>query len=157
MWMKARSYSDSHVPSVSDVTAYSENWISWWTACQPSWRQGKGWPLPREHDGRTSWGKLTTRGQNGMFILVVSTTWWATSLKSAGDRGAFDEAVDDIRWVLEQLLESVPSPNTLNVPLSPPLTPTEKPVPTAAAATWQARSGGKRQSKPTRKLLESLA
>jgi hypothetical protein len=88
-----------------------------------------------------------------MFIVVMSTTWWATSLESADDRRSFDEAVDDIRWVITQVLESLPAPGTPNIPRNTPPPPgTQKPPP--AAANWFARPEGKRQTKLTRKLLE---
>lgn len=87
----------------------------------------------------------------------MSTTWWAASLKPTDHRDTFDEAVDDIRWVIERILESLPAPASgateAIVDSSPPLD-TQKPTPTA---TWQARGDGKRMSKPSRKLMEALA
>ena len=85
----------------------------------------------------------------------MSTAWWAASLQPTDDRGTFEEAVDDLRWVIEGILDPLPVPRTQGAPQSPtPLPGSGKPVSTAA--TWQARRDGKRQSKPTRKLLESL-
>jgi len=150
--MKGRSYSADDIPFVLDVGAYSKSWILWWTACQPAWRKSTGWPLSREKDTNADWGKLAARGQNGMFMVVMSTTWWATSLESAEDRYLFDEAVDDIRWVIMQVLESLPAPSTPEVPHDiPPPPETCKSIP--AAASWFVRPEGKRQSKLTRKLL----
>jgi len=155
--MKARSFTSDRLPHVSDTGAYGRAWIAWWTACQPSWRQQQGWPLSREQETNTNWGKLAARGQNGIFIVIMSTTWWAASLKPTDQRDTFDEAVDDIQWVIERILESLPTPapkaTEATVGPSMPLG-TRKPTSTA---TWQARGDGKRKSKPSRKLLEALS
>ena len=89
-----------------------------------------------------------------MFIVVMSTTWWVASLKPTDNRGTFDEAVEDIKWVIEQMIEPLllPAPGTTEVAQVPP--PAQCPAPTA---TWQAREDGKRQSKPSLKLLEKLS
>ena len=152
-WMKARSFTPDNLPYVNDTSAYGRAWIAWWTACQPSWRQCEGWPLPKEQGRVANWGKLTARGQNGIFIVVMSTSWWAASLKPTDHRGTFDEAVDDTRWVIEQMIKSLPAPSAVGAG-EDPSPPQGARNPTTA--TWQAREDGKRQSKPSRKLLEAL-
>lgn len=150
--MKARGYKDSDIPYISDVGAYSKAWISWWRACQPSWRQTQEWPLPKEAPIGARWEKLAARGQNGMFIVVMSTTWWAIAIESPDHYRVFDEAVDDVRWVIEQVLNSSSGvTNTSQVP-SPEPSSTD----TAPGATWMKRGDGKRRSKPSRVLLESM-
>ena len=89
-----------------------------------------------------------------MFIVVMSTTWWASSLKPTDDRHPFEEAVDDIRWVIKQILKSLPASGTANTTHdTPPPADAQKSMP--AAAKWSVRPGGKRQPKLTHKLLES--
>jgi len=86
----------------------------------------------------------------------MSTTWWAASLKPTDNRDVFDEAVDDIRWVIEQILEPLekPAPVTTEAAKDPsPPQGVQKSIPTA---TWQARGDGKCQSKPSLRLRESL-
>jgi len=155
IWMKGRSYDAGRLPFVADTNAYGKSWVAWWTACQPTWRQKKGWPLPTEQGNVTNWGKLTARGQNGMFIVIMSTTWWAASLKPTDDRGMLDEAISDVRWVIEQILAPPPAPSTPNITQG--LSPTpgiQEPAP--VTATWLMRPDGKRQPKPSRKLLEGM-
>ena len=155
IWVKGRSLSPDRMPFITDTAAYGEGWIAWWIACQPAWRQGKGWPLPKERGDNVKWGKLGARGQNGMFLVVMSTTWWAASLKPTDDRGTFDGAMDDIRWVILQILEPLPATDAQRATQDPTPPPaSQKPVSTAA--TWQTRTDGKRRSKPSRKLLEAL-
>ena len=125
-------------------------------ACQPSWRQGKAWPLPKEQGENAKWGKLAARGRNGIFIIVMSTTWWADSLKPTDPRGTFDEAMDDIRWVIERIIESLPAPAPGAVEAAENPSPAQGVQKPTSTATWQARGDGKRQSKPSRKLLEAL-
>jgi hypothetical protein len=147
--MKTRSYGADHIPHVDDINLYHKSWISWWEACQPPWCRGTGWPFSREEPTKADWGKLIARGQNGMFIVVMSTTWWASSLESSSDRDAFNEAVDDIRWVVEQISKLLSAPGTFNAPPRPTVAQ-KKPVSTA---NWLVRPVGKRQPKPSQKLL----
>lgn len=153
--MKTRLYTADRIPHVSDVDVYYKQWIAWWTACQPSWQQNHGWPLPRDQCNGIKWGKLAARGQNGLFVVIMSTTWWAASLKSADDRRLFDEAVDDIRWVIEQILKPLSESNTTN-PIQNPPSPGDQ-TPAQPTATWMARGEGKRKPKPSRALLEKMA
>lgn len=156
-WMKGRSFTSNHLPYIDDTDAYSRTWIAWWTTCQPSWRQHKGWPLPREEGRNVNWGKLGARGQNGIFIVVMSTTWWAACLKPTDNRVAFDEAVDDIRWVIGRILESLLSSAPGAMEAADNASPRQVAKKPTSTATWQARGDGKRQSKPSRKLLEALS
>ena len=146
-WLKTRSYSAQDIPHVSDANAYCKRWLAWWTVCQPAWRTVNGWPFLKEGGADVIWGKLDARGQNGLFVIIVSTTWWASSLNSPEERQAFEEAMDDLRWVLAQLLE-LHSPSTTPDPLPPPANP-ETPAP---ATSWLVRPPGKRQPKPSYKL-----
>lgn len=152
MWVKNRGYTDNQIPHVADISEYATKWISWWKVCQPPWRQDEGWPLLREVPDRTKWGKLTACSQNGMFLVVMSTTWWALALKSPSDRHTFDEAVDNIRWVIEQVLGEPPTPtNAVQDPAPAPLQVANPPK-----VAWMARGEGIRKPKPSRALLESM-
>lgn len=78
----------------------------------------------------------------------MSTAWWASAVRSEDDWAKFDEAVDDIQWVISQVAGSSAGPPAL-AQLAPPKTPQE-PEPSKGRG---ARSEGKRQTKmPTRYL-----
>lgn len=111
LWMKGRCYGDRDIPCVLNVEAYRKTWVEWWTSCQPSWRQDKGWPLPKVQAKKTTWGKLSAQGKNSLFLVIMLTTWWAPSLQSDDQRHFFKEVMDDIRWVIEQQLEIASTPN----------------------------------------------
>ena len=84
-----------------------------------------------------------------MFIMVMSTTWWGSSLKLPEEQLAFEEAVDNLHWVLEQLFKLH---STLdNSDLSPPPAVPSTPIRTA---NYLAHPAGKCQPKPSYKLVE---
>lgn len=153
-WMKSRAYTADQIPFIVDVNSYRRNWIAWWTSFQPTWRQGKGWPLPRGDTDTTNWAKVCVRGRNGLFLVVMSTTWWAASIKSEKDWGDFDEAVADVQWVIGKaidFIEALPQPAQPTLPI-PPQT-TQEP-PSSSGIGWMARAQGKRLPRPTTRLLE---
>ena len=105
--MKSWAYTVDHIPFIANVSSYRSNWIKWWTSCQPAWRQDSGWPLPRDSVGTTNWAKACAQGQNGLFLIIMLTTWWVASITSEQDWAEFNEAVDDIHWVIDQILDSL--------------------------------------------------
>ena len=151
-WMAARSYRLDRIPFISDVGSYYTKWTMWWTSCQPAWRQNSGWPLPRIGPSAANWSiKFGARGQNGLFLIVMSTAWWASSVQSEEDRVKFDEAVEDVRWVIDQAIESH---KALPAPVPPQHSDTPQESVPAPGASWMSRADGKRQPKPSRRLLE---
>ena len=159
-WIKNRSFTPNHTPFVSDVPSYRKSWILWWTSCQPSWRR-KAWPLPRDNEGTTNWMKIGARGRSGLLLVVLSTAWWAFSIKSNEEWVIFDEAVDDVEWVIGQVTDSskaleasTPAP-AKPAPAKP--APSKKSQKPKSNVGWLVRPAGKRQPKPSRKLLESGA
>jgi hypothetical protein len=152
--MKTRLYGDDDIPHVEDIDVYQQSWISWWMACQPPWRKDKAWPLPKERAEKATWGKLSARGRNGLFLVVMSTTWWAPRLQSADHRRVFAEAVGDVLWVIEQQLKDSPGPNTPAVQEVAPSIPEPN---SSTLPTWLQRpGGGKRLTKPSRRLIEAM-
>ena len=79
---------------------------AWWEGLQPSWRQQETWPLSRDPPTDGDWVVLRRGGINGFFLVVMCLSWWAPVARLAKERQAFDEARDDVAWVLERLLES---------------------------------------------------
>ena len=146
--MKSRAYTVDCIPFVANVSSYRSNWIKWWTLCQPAWRQDSGWPLPRDSVGTTNWAKACAQGQNGLFLIIMSTTWWAASIMSEQDWAEFDKAVDDIHWVIDQILDSLQT-----LPASTP-SETSQDIPSSPHIGWMACTDRKRQPRPTARLLE---
>ena len=90
-----------------------------------------------------------------MFLVVLSTAWWATSVKSADEQHSFNEAVDDIRWVIERrlILSSKPSASNIIQDTRPPKN-TPEPMP---IAPFLVCSEGKRQPRPSRRAREAYS
>jgi hypothetical protein len=150
--MKFRVYSPTRIPFILDVASYQDHWKRWWTACQPAWRQNDGWPLMRDTPSVADWHKVCARGQSGLFLVIISTAWWASSIQSEEEWVRFDNAMDDLLWVIEQVrawLKALPVP-TPPAPSNPP----QKPV-SSSDVSWFSRADGKRQPKPSRRLMEA--
>jgi len=94
------------MPVVDDIGRYRDDWIGWWTASQPGWRSSQSWPLPKDDKSGGSWDDFPARGQNGIFLAIMATCWWARAVESAEDFSLFEEAVDDIHWVIQQLIRA---------------------------------------------------
>lgn len=148
LWMRRRKYTDDAIPHIEDVSEYRKSWTGWWMDSQPPWRLSEQWPLPKEPVENATWGKLSARGQSGLFLVIMSTAWWASSLQSADHRRFFDEAVDDVRWVIEQQLKTAPVPKV--PPVDKPLGAVEN---LPAQAKYLQRGEGKRKAKPSAWLL----
>ena len=149
--MKSRRYGNNHIPFIADVGAYQDIWTKWWVACQPSWRKDTGLPLSKEQVENPTWERLSSCGQSGLFLVIMSTSWWATSLQSPNQRHSFEEAVDDIRWVIEQ---------QVNEPLVPNNPVVDEGIPNMSDPTlpsWLVRKDGKRKSKESCKLLQTIS
>jgi len=154
-WIKTRSYKPEHTPFIPNVGLYREKWTAWWISCQPAWRRREGLPLPRDGQDVTNWGiKAGARGQNGLFLVILSTAWWASSIQSEDDWVHFDEAVEDIQWLIGQVIDSL-KVIAAPVPPAPPtrFNPPQGSVP-VPGASWMTRADGKRKPKPSRRLLE---
>jgi hypothetical protein len=94
----------NRMPSITDVEQFHEKWITWWGSCQPKWRSTKTWPYLRDNAKGEDWTRLNVTGPSGLFAVVMSTSWWATSTDSDPRRGAFNAAVEDLHWVIENLI-----------------------------------------------------
>ena len=65
----------------------------------------------------------------------------------------FDEAVDDVKWVIEQVTGSLTELEASRPPTRV-VAPKKSQKPNSGA-TWMAREAGKHQPKPSRRLLEA--
>lgn len=145
--MKSRKYTKKSLPVVDDIRKYRDNWIGWWTASQPKWRSTESWPFPKSVENIGGWEDFPARGPNGIFLAVMATCWWAQAMTSAEDFMLFEEVVDDVHWVIQQLIHSHSSQAVPDKP--------QPPLPTSWTRTF-ARSDGKRQVKPSQRVRDTL-
>jgi len=145
-WSKGRKYSKKHVPVVDDIHRYRDDWIDWWTASQPHWRRMRPWPFAKSgSDG--AWEGFPARGQGGIFLAIMATCWWAQAVKSAEEFALFEEAVDDIHWVIQEFVRTSSPPSPPDGPRSP------------VSASWTrtfSRGDGKRRVKPSQRARDML-
>lgn len=105
-WMSRHRRYDKP-PPIDAVAAYGTSWKVWWAAQQPECRiDGESsWPLRREVDKtEAEWSGLFKGGENGLFMALLSASWWMAKAEGA-DRDACVHVVEDLRWVFEQLIE----------------------------------------------------
>lgn len=141
LWARQRDLT----PSITNVEGFVEKWITWWGSCQPKWRSTGTWPYPRDDAKDKDWARLNVTGMNGLFAIVMSTSWWAASVELDSHRAAFDSAVEDLHWVIENL-------NYFN---SQALVAKTGPVDATAGDHFPGhgeRDPGKRKIKPTPKV-----
>jgi hypothetical protein len=83
-------------------------WWRWWRKLQPEERSllENGLLLRPE---TVDWSRMAQMNGNNSFLQVMAgLTWWGELAYKRGEeeREEWDAAVDDVTWVLEQLLES---------------------------------------------------
>ncbi|KAG1789260.1 uncharacterized protein HD556DRAFT_1447110 [Suillus plorans] len=95
-------------PTIPNLASFITQWWSWWLALQPEWRSCQAPTLttcailPHTDDG--SWDRLNKPGANGMLSVVATLKWWADNTDGKDSR--WQEAVDDVMWVLDRLIAS---------------------------------------------------
>ena len=112
---------------IESVQMYEDEWVQWWTKAQPDWRSIETWPFPKDDPGTEDWGSLFSSGKDGLYIVVMSLSWWAHALDPAVDFKIYD-AVSDVSWVMEQLIISLTDDDTFldSSPSTSPFLPPTK-------------------------------
>ena len=63
------------IPKIESVKMYKDEWVMWWTAAQPEWRETEHWPFPQCKLAEEDWRDLFLSGKDGLFIVVMSLSW----------------------------------------------------------------------------------
>ena len=95
-------------PVISDTATYARTWTSWWIKCQPPDCSTTLWPLPCKPLSPAQWGKLMKGGKYGMFLFLMSLSWWVKSSELV--QADFIAAMEDLHWVLQQLTDTLTTP-----------------------------------------------
>jgi hypothetical protein len=91
-----------NVPTIK-ATEFAVQWRKWWTAMQPEWRLTDHiWPLLREAPAMADWSGLLCGGANGLFLIILTLSWWAQAAQNDPSQEDFFSAVDDVLWVMTQ-------------------------------------------------------
>ncbi|KAF7965908.1 hypothetical protein HWV62_40972 [Athelia sp. TMB] len=90
-------------PGVSED--YSTSWWLWWKLLQPEWRSLDFSRDLRGH-GDYNWDETRKGSQNGFGIVLLSLGWWFSGLKTSKGKWGCARAMEDVIWVLDQMLAS---------------------------------------------------
>lgn len=95
-------------PPIGTPLEYGTSWCTWWRSMQPRWRR-EGDKLGDVQLSRCemvdeAWVNVAKAGCNGIFLVLVSLSWWLVAAKEDSDRCWCLEAIDDVGWVLKQLV-----------------------------------------------------
>ncbi|KAK6996614.1 hypothetical protein R3P38DRAFT_3221658 [Favolaschia claudopus] len=113
----------NHVPKIVNPDAFGKTWWEWWIDINPEWR-GTDRRLKRggeDEEGR--WDCLDLYGQNGFLNVLITLKWWRDALEEISPD--WEEAVDDVTWVLSAMESDINMKNT-----SPVTQPSKSPSPT---------------------------
>lgn len=101
-WVSRRRRYDRDPPIESSSTFGSAWWV-WWDALNPDWRNRVEGHLERVRMGTGAelWTDLVRPGKNGL-LSIVACLWWWGKIK-ASDDAEWEEAVQDVLWVVRCL------------------------------------------------------
>ncbi|KAJ6448528.1 hypothetical protein C8R45DRAFT_762444, partial [Mycena sanguinolenta] len=90
------------IPHVSTAT-FPSTWRAWWAAINPGWRRSEG---ELAHKANRDFKVLECLGINGFLNVIACLKWWHMALSMEESAAEWQDAVGDVRWVLEQMIES---------------------------------------------------
>lgn len=82
-WMQHRRRFDL-IPKVK-ASEFSAEWLAWWRAIQPLWREGDIWPMTHSVLNDADWATLHHGGANGLFLVLMTLSWWGVEIPSQCD------------------------------------------------------------------------
>ncbi|KDR77387.1 hypothetical protein GALMADRAFT_1326101 [Galerina marginata CBS 339.88] len=103
-WIKSKK--KDVVPTLQ-VSSYGKLFKDWWMAMQPAWRN-LGGQLVRGIPQGESLQALRKGGTAGIYVVVVSLSWWLKAQNAERDVEAW-ALVDDLSWVIQELNKDAPS------------------------------------------------
>ncbi|KAJ7120486.1 hypothetical protein C8R43DRAFT_1136871 [Mycena crocata] len=107
-----RARSGGPHPAISDVYSFVTRWWKWWETINPVWRKRTGTPVRLEQCGDGDWSSLAHTGPNGLLNALICLRWWRDALRGNLDVQGWEEAVGDVRWVLQRVVP--PAANEAN-------------------------------------------
>lgn len=68
--------------------------------------EGGTWPLSKKDVEGEKWEDAMKGGANGIFLAIVSVSSWYAQCSAGNERDECKEAIMDICWVLERMIEA---------------------------------------------------
>ncbi|KAI0713991.1 hypothetical protein C8Q76DRAFT_601935, partial [Earliella scabrosa] len=98
----ARGRKYDNPPKIKSLPAFIASWRKWWSRLQPAERRSDEsvWPLLRNPPAdAASWSDVRRGGCNGLFMVLMTLSWWLRALDEGGDTAELRSAVEDVTWV----------------------------------------------------------
>ena len=92
-------------PVIKDLNRFVAAWKRWWKSLQPDSRCLAGNKLGQVVEAGEKWEELRKGSINGFFNIVISLLWWHKAIQNAAQGKVHKEAVNDVLWVLEWMVE----------------------------------------------------
>lgn len=93
-------------PYIVNLEEYADEWWTWWTNLQPPSREKDAKAqLCQQVGADETWDELRKGSVNGFYGIVCTLAWWMKSLKTDEDKESFSGALDDVMWVLTEMLK----------------------------------------------------
>jgi len=102
MWIK-RHLRKKHEPVVVIPDNYGSHFTAWWNNIQPQWRLQPDGSYSTACPADENWSALRKGGSSGLYLVVVSLSWWIAAVTQSGGDSAVWILVDDFIWVLQQI------------------------------------------------------
>ena len=96
----------NNIPEIESVQVFEDEWVNWWVAGQPGWRDTSSWPFAQEDALGCDWGDLPNGGKDGLFLVLVSLGWWVHA-RDPSEGSKVDEAIADVAWVIKNLVSAL--------------------------------------------------
>jgi hypothetical protein len=114
-WWIGHGHKVTAMPPITFVWVFKRQLWKWWVHLQPAWHQDTASDDgSMSHTGPREWDKLAKPGVNGIVSVVACLYWW---FKRAAEEDEDDDShlplwaniIDDVSWVLTQLVDYVPT------------------------------------------------
>ncbi|KAJ7458851.1 hypothetical protein FB451DRAFT_1009255, partial [Mycena latifolia] len=103
-WITGARGRKQDAPVVTDAVRYAKEWWGWWDSLQPDWRvKGEDgvWVVAETYGGEWD-DKLLHWGPNRTLSVVAGLYFWGCAVVDSPElREKWEEAVNDVAWVLE--------------------------------------------------------
>lgn len=100
MWIKNARNPTFH-PDRKDVKAIADDFTAWWQSLQPKWRSANS-NKAKQPNG--DWDCIRCSGSNGVLSVVAALFFWGDAVQNTPARTTWLEAMEDVSYVLAQLL-----------------------------------------------------
>ncbi len=101
-WVKRHIHKKHELVTVVPAN-FGPRFSAWWAALQPSWRLQDGDIFSKVPPKDETWSIVGKGGSAGLYIVIMTLSWWINSLDHDDMALSAWQIVADITWVLQQV------------------------------------------------------